>query len=322
VIRRRRAVTALLLAALVSMGLTACLDSSVPEGEGSVVKTTTRIASVDLVDPDRDPNQTCQAPAPVDAGGPDPQRILLADPNLLDALCALGLQTRVVASTTAGGPLPSYMGTAVHDLPTIGEKARPDATRALAAKPDLMLTTGASQLDGEVGATRTVSIDPELDWDRQFLAVAAAVGRSDAGEQRLRAYTAAATTVGDRIGARFNQASLVRFRKDSETVEGTDGFAASVLTDIGVQRPPGQREPAATPLDDTNFEIADADIIYVGLDGVAGQKHGSSILKSDRWLDMGAPSWGRVRIVDDEVWYGAGGLSAANIVLADVRDSL
>jgi iron complex transport system substrate-binding protein len=214
------------------------------------------------------------------------------------------------------------MGTAVHDLPTIGEKARPDVTRAVAGTPDLMLTTGDSPLDGAVGAVRTVTIDPAQDWRKRFLAVAAAVGRSGAGEQRLQAYLDAATTAGDRIGARYNQASLVRFGKDSETIEGTDGFAASVLTDIGVQRPPGQREPAPRSIDNKNFETADGDIIYVGFDGAAGQEHGASVLKSDRWLDMGAPSWGRVRIVDDEVWYGPGGLSAANIVLANVRDSL
>jgi iron complex transport system substrate-binding protein len=214
------------------------------------------------------------------------------------------------------------MGTAVQDLPTIGEKTRPDVSRAAASNPDLVLTLGESPLDGALGSTRTVDIDPDQDWRKRFSAVSAAVGRGAAGEQRLQAYKTAAKTTGDRLGARYNQASLVRFGKDSETVEGTDGFAASVLTDMGVQRPPGQREPESKPIDDKNFEIADGDIIYVGFDGPAGREHGTTVLKSDRWLDMGAPSWSRVRVVEDSVWFGPGGLSAANIVLANVGDSL
>ncbi|WP_110471816.1 ABC transporter substrate-binding protein [Williamsia limnetica] len=320
--RRPRGWAAVMLAALVSATVSGCIDSEVPGGEGTITTTTTRIASVDLVDPKRDTNLTCQPTAGADPGAPDPQRILVADPNLLDALCALGLQSRVVASTTVGGSLPTFMGEQVHDLPTIGEKARPDVAMATAANPDLVLTTGDSPLADAMGSTEVVPIDPAQDWEKRFSAVAAAVGRTGAGEERLQAYRNGSKAVGDRIGARYSQASLVRFAKDSEIVEGTDAFAAQVLTDIGVQRPPGQREPDATVIDDKNFEIADGDVVYVSFQGAAGEKYGTSVMESDRWLDMGAPSWRRVLIVADDVWYSAGGLSAANVVLGNVRDSL
>jgi iron complex transport system substrate-binding protein len=258
----------------------------------------------------------------VDPGAGNPQRILVADPNLLDALCALGLQNRVVASTTIGGSLPTFMGDAVHDLPTIGEKSRPNVAMATASNPDLVLTTGDSPLDGAMEGTEIVTVNPAQDWRKRFLAVADAVGRTGAGKQRLQAYIDGATATGERIGARYTQASLVRFGKDSEIVEGTDAFAAQILTDIGVQRPPGQREPGSQVINDKNFEIADGDLIYVSFEGAAGQEHGTSVLESDRWLDMGAPSWRRVLIVADDVWYSAGGLSAANVVLTNVRGSL
>ncbi len=322
VIRRPRGWAAVVLAALVSVAASGCIDSEVPGGEGTITTTTTRIASVDLVDPARDTNLTCQPTALADAGAPDPKRIVVADPNLLDALCALGLQTRVVASTTIGGSLPTFMGDAVHDLPTIGEKSRPNVAMATAANPDLVLSTGDSPLDGAMGSVEVVSIDPAQDWEKRFSAVAAAVGRTGAGKERLQAYLDGSRAVGDRIGARYSQASLVRFAKDSEIVAGTDAFAAQVLTDIGVQRPPGQREPEPTIIDDKNFEIADGDVVYVSFQGAAGEKYGASVMESDRWLDMGAPSWRRVLIVADEVWYSAGGLSAANVILGNVRDSL
>jgi iron complex transport system substrate-binding protein len=322
VIRRPRGMAVLALAALVSVGATACIDSAVPGGEGSVTRTTSRIAAVDLVNPDRDADTTCQPTAELDAGAPDPQRILVADPSLLDALCALGLQDRVVATTTVDGTLPTYMGDAVHSLPTIGDVAAPDAAKAVASDPDLVLTLGDSPVTASLGDVPDAVVDPAADWKQRFVAVAAAVGRTEAGDERLQGYLDTATAIGNRAGARYTQASLVRFTADSTVVLGTDAFAARILTDVGAQRPPGQRDPEPTVLDDKNFEIADGDVAYIGFDGKEGQDHGTSVLETDRWLDMGAPSWGRTRIVDDEVWYRSGGLSAANIVLLNLRGTL
>ena len=322
VIRRPRGMAVLALAALVSVGATACIDSSVPGGEGSVARTTSRIAAVDLVNPDRDANTTCQPTAALDPGAPDPQRILVADPSLLDALCALGLQGRVVATTTIDGSVPTYMGDAVHSLPTIGDVAAPDPAKAVASDPDLVVTVGDSPVTDALADVPDATVDPAADWKQRFAAVAAAVGRTVAGDERLQGYIDAAKALGIRVGARYTQASLVRFTADSTIVMGTDAFAARVLTDVGAQRPPGQREPEPTVLDDKNFEIADGDVIYAGFGGEEGQDYGTSILKTDRWLDMGAPSWGRTWIVEDEVWFGSGGLSAANIVLLNLRGTL
>lgn len=321
-IRRPRRYAVLALAALVSVTVSGCIAAEVPGGEGTITTTPTRIASVNLVDAGRDTNQTCQETAPADPDAPDPERILVTDPNLLDALCALGLQTRVVASTTVGGSLPTFMGDAVHNTPTIGEKSRPNIATAVASNPDIVLTNGDSPLDGAMGSTPTETIDPAQEWGDRFLAVAEAVGRTGAGEERLQSYIDGAQALGERLGAQYSQVSLIRFSKDSETVEGTDSFAGRVLTDIGVQRPPGQREPESQEIDDKNFEIADGDLIYMSFKGSGGQDHASKVLESDRWLDMGAPSWNRVLIVPDEVWYGAGGLSAATVMLGSVRTTL
>ena len=73
---------------------------------------------------------------------------------------------------------------------------------------------------------------------------------------------------------------------------------------------------------DKNFRDADGDLIYVSFQGPKGLDHGKQVLLSDRWLDLGAPTWKRVLAVDDDVWYGTSGLAAAWLVLYDVRGSL
>ena len=76
---------------------------------------------------------------------PDPQRIVVLAGDELDALCALGLQSRVVAAAIADGATgqPSYLGTVIHDVPGAGTRTNPDFAAIAAAKPDLILGSAA-----------------------------------------------------------------------------------------------------------------------------------------------------------------------------------
>ena len=55
----------------------------------------------------------------------------------LDALCALGLQSRIVAAALPDGSTsqPSYLGTVVHDVPAAGTRTAPDLGAIRAAAP-------------------------------------------------------------------------------------------------------------------------------------------------------------------------------------------
>ena len=75
----------------------------------------------------------------------DPQRIVVLSGDQLDALCALGLQSRIVAAALPDGATgqPSYLGTAVHDLPAWAPAVRPTWPAIQAAAPDLILGSQA-----------------------------------------------------------------------------------------------------------------------------------------------------------------------------------
>lgn len=55
------------------------------------------------------------------------QRIVVLSGDQLDALCALGLQSRIVAAAlpNSSSSQPSYLGTTVHDLPGVGTRSAP-----------------------------------------------------------------------------------------------------------------------------------------------------------------------------------------------------
>lgn len=314
---------ALVVASTLAVALAGCSDDNTalttPDGK-TISTTTTRIADVNVVSPDRDYSKTCLAPTPADDPQTDVKRIVVTDPALLDAVCALGIGPTVVAVTSAPGSIPAYLGPQLTSVPTIGSS--PDASSVGTAAPDIVLTTPDTSTSAKAfGSARVATIDP-ADWEKQFIAVADALGRTSQGPRLIDEFRTEAQKTGTRMDAAHSQVSLVRFGKDSEVLAGTDSFAGQILSLVGVQRPAAQRTAGPTVLTDKNFKDADADLIYVSFEGADGLTHGKEVLLSDRWLDMGAPTWKRVLIVDDDVWYRSSGLAAAWLVLNDVKGSL
>ncbi|WP_035719120.1 ABC transporter substrate-binding protein [Gordonia shandongensis] len=325
----RRGVVVITAAAAVA-ALSACgsQDDTLRTPDGSVISTTvTRINEVDIVNPGRDFSRTCLAETAPDPGAADVRRIVVTDPALLDALCALGLGPRVTAVTADRGAVPEYLGPQLTAVPTIGDQ--PDAAAVRTAAPELVLSSpatadrAAALTDtGALRSARTVAIDVADDWEATFREVAAATHRTAAADQRLDEFHTEAARVGRTLDAAHSQVSLVRFTPDAEMIEGTDAFGARIMELVGVNRPAAQRRPDAVPATDDNFTDADGDLIYVSYDGDGGRERGADVLLSDRWLDMGAPTWRRVQSVDDAVWYRASGLAAAWLVLNDLKVSL
>ena len=130
----------------------------------AVITSTTKVASAGVLGNQRRPDESCAPePARLDPAPPppvrhaagetavvaDPQRIVVLAGDELDALCALGLQGRIVAAALPDGAetQPSYLGTVVHDLPAVGTRSAPDLAAIAAAKPDLIL--GAKSLTAD-----------------------------------------------------------------------------------------------------------------------------------------------------------------------------
>ncbi len=310
-------------------------DLTTPDGSPISIPTT-RLAEVNIVGAERDYTKTCFAPTAPDAGKQDVGRIVVTDPLLLDDLCALGIGSKVTAVTVPEDAVPRYLGPQLTSVPAIGES--PGSSAVATADADIVLTTPATAVRAAAfSGTKVVTIDPTDDpaanWTERYRSVAAALNRTAAATDLLARFTREAARTGRRKDAAHTEVSLVRFSADGQTAEGTDSFAAQVLAAIGVQRPASQREAGSTKLTDDNLTVADGDLIYVSyrdsgdvtgpsVEDSASFRHARTVLESDRWLDMGAPTWKRVLAVDDTVWYSTSGLAAAWLVLNDVKGSL
>ena len=130
----------------------------------SVVTSTTKIAGAGVLGNQRRPDESCAAePAPARPGARRPRRCgtprgetprarpirsasWCSSGDQLDALCALGLQSRIVAAALPDGSTsqPSYLGTVIHDVPARGHAAATRISpRSRAANPDLILGSAA-----------------------------------------------------------------------------------------------------------------------------------------------------------------------------------
>ncbi|WP_019203902.1 hypothetical protein [Tsukamurella sp. 1534] len=306
--RASRTSAAIAVAAIGASVLSACGGSEpIQQPFASIATTTTRLASANIIGLDRKADEACAAPV---VGGPAPAGIVVADPALLDGLCALGLQNRVRA---VGGAAPSYLGGTIAKIPQLGDDARADVSVG---------TERSADANRRAGRT-TVVPAPSADWRRSFLALADAVRMPAEARAVLDRYQRDVAEKSVKIDAIHNVVSLVRFTDQGRALAmGTAPLAAQVLADLGVERPEGQRRADPVEMSGGDYSAADADLVYVGYQGDEGRDFGMSVMTSKQWDDLRAVSAKRQLLVQDEAWFSAGGPVAAGIVVHDVTNTI
>jgi iron complex transport system substrate-binding protein len=345
--------TAVLTAVVVTLASGCGSEGSTPSqsGEQSVITSTTKIASAGVLGNQRRPDESC-APdaAALDPGPPDreirhaagtttvhadPQRIVVLSGDQLDALCALGLQSRIVAAALPDGSnsQPSYLGAVVHNVPGAGSRSEPDMAAIKAANPDLILGSAALTPDAypqlAAIAPTVFTGPPGAKWEDNLRAVGAATGRLDASNGLVDGFERDADKAGADNDATHFQASVVQFTDTTMRVYGADNFPGSVLAAVGADRPAAQRftdkpyvEIGITDADmeeSPDFSAADGDIVYISFASAAAKDRGAEVLGSDAWKKLSANRDNRVFAVNNEVWQTGEGIVAARGMLADLK---
>lgn len=310
----------------------------------------TKIADAGVLGNQRRPDESCAAdPAPADQAARqvrnaraegadiaestevrgDPQRIVVLSGDQLDALCALGLQSRVVAAALPDGSSeqPSYLGAVVHGVAPAGTRGAPDLAAIKAANPELILGSPA-QTPTSFGALSAIAPTvftpgPGAAWRDTLRAVGAATGRADAAADLIAKFDDTARDTGAQNDAGHFQASVVQLTENTVRVYGADNFPGSVLAAVGLDRPAAQRftdkpyQELGTA--DADYRIADADIVYVSFASAAARDNAPKILDSPAWRALSAARDNRVFVVNNEVWQTGQNIVAARGILDDLR---
>jgi iron complex transport system substrate-binding protein len=320
-----------------------------------VITSTTTIAGAGVLGNARRPDESCAPqPAAADPGPPmrsapnaegvnppteqvpaDPQRIVVLSGDQLDALCALGLQSRIVDAALPDGSesQPSYLGTVIHQLPGVGSRNAPNLPAVAAAKPDLIPGSAAltPQLYSALAAIAPTvfTAAPGAAWQDNLRGVGAATARAAAADEVINDFQAKADQTGAAHDAAHYQVSIVQLTDKTVRVYGANNFPASVLRAVGVDRPGSQRfidkpyvEIAAGDADlagFADFSAADADVVYVSFASPAAKNRAPTVLDSNAWRRLSATRDNRVFIVNNEVWQTGQGVVAARGILDDLH---
>jgi iron complex transport system substrate-binding protein len=337
---------------------TACVSDQPTAASRSLVTPTTQIAGAGVLGNDRKPDDACAHDAAAADPGPpirpahnaagvtpdvaqvpaDPQRIVVLSGDQLDALCALGLQSRVVAAALPDGPdgsanQPSYLGSALQGMPAVGTRSAPDLNAVTAAHPDLILGSVAltPKLYPQLAAIAPTvfTAAPGAAWEDNLRGVGAATARGAAADALINGFSARADQIGASHDAAHFQASVVQLTDKTMRMYGANNFPASVLSAVGVDRPAAQRftdkpyiEIGTTDAELANspdFSAADADIIYVSCASPAAAQRAAAVLDSNPWRKLAANRDNRVFVVNDEIWQSGEGLIAARGIVDDLR---
>ena len=332
--------------------LTGCSGhaSDPPTANSAPITSTTRIATAGVLGNQRRPDDSCAPdPAALDDGPPtrqvhhaagttdvkaDPQRIVVLSGTALDALCALGLQSRVVAAATPtdSSGQTSYLGTVIHNAPSAGTRSAPDLAAVKAANPDLIIGSQAAATSDTYGGLSaiapTVLTGPSgAAWQDDLRMVGAATGRGAAAGALVDGFNAEATKVGGQNDAPHFQVSVVQLTEGTLRIWGANNFPGSVLAKIGADRPAPQRftDKPYHEIDisklgpGTDFSAADGDIVYLSFDSQAAKDHAAKLLDGPAWKKLAATRDNRVFLVNNEVWQTGQGIIAARGMLDDLH---
>ena len=165
-------------------------------------------------------------------------------------------------------------------------------------------------------------------WQDNLKLVGAATGRTAAANAIVDGFNAFAQQSGADTDATHFQASVVQFTENTMRVYGTGNFPGSVLSAVGVDRPPSQRftdKPyveigtSEVDLGGADFSAADADIVYVSFASQAAKDRAAGVLVSAAWRKLSANRDNRVFVVNNEVWQTGEGVVAARAIVADLK---
>jgi iron complex transport system substrate-binding protein len=354
--RQSIAAAAVSVAAAVAVTCGGCGSGSGPTASTrSLITPTTQIAGAGVLGNDRRPDESCARDAAAADPGPptrqahnaarvtpdvvqvpaEAQRIVVLSGDQLDALCALGLQSRVVAAALPDGSpsQPSYLGPALHGVPAVGTRTNPDLRAIAAAHPDLILGSIAltPKLYPKLAAIAPTvfTAAPGAAWQDNVRGVGAATARAAAVDALINGFAQRATQIGDTHDAAHFQVSIVQLTTNAIRVYGANNFPASVLAAVGVDRPAAQRftdkayiEIGATDADlakNPDLSAVDADVVYVSCATPAAADRAAGVLDSAPWHKLSAYHDNRVYVVNDEIWQTGEGLVAARGIIDDLR---
>ncbi|MFE5098095.1 ABC transporter substrate-binding protein [Streptomyces sp. NPDC056638] len=256
-----------------------------------------------------------------------PERVVVLDVGEFDNVVSLGVKPVGYAPSEGDAAIPSYLKKEAGNPKNVGTINNLNLEAIAGLKPDLILGSqlrAADKYDALSKIAPTVfSIRPGFTWKENYLLNAAALDKTAKAESELGAYEAKAKKLGEDIGPDKPTISMVRYLPDRIRLYAKASFIGTILDDAGLPRPKNQQiNDLAAEISPEKIDEADADWIFTGVYGDVKATKRDTTQSNPLWKNLKAVKDGRAKDVSDETWYLGLGVTAANLVLDDLRADL
>ncbi|MFE7704649.1 ABC transporter substrate-binding protein [Streptomyces sp. NPDC057486] len=256
-----------------------------------------------------------------------PKRVVVLDVGEFDNVVSLGVKPVGYAPSEGDEAIPSYLKKDAGNPKNVGTINNLNLEAIAGLKPDLILGSqlrAADKYDQLSKIAPTVfSIRPGFTWKENYLLNAAALDKTAKAKSQLDAYEKKATKLGEDIGPDKPTISMVRYLPDRIRLYAKASFIGTILEDAGLPRPKNQQiDDLAAEISPEKIDEADADWIFTGVYGDPKATKRDTAQSNPLWKNLKAVKEGRAKDVPDETWYLGLGVTAANLVLDDLRADL
>ncbi|MEV6132452.1 iron-siderophore ABC transporter substrate-binding protein [Streptomyces violaceusniger] len=263
----------------------------------------------------------------------EPKRIAAISTGQLDDLLTLGVVPVATTRADYAGLVPTYLRTAfprqakaLGAMTDIGTRTSPNMEKLAAAKPDLILvnsTQGNLYATLSAIAPTVVTKGRGVNWKKDLLTVADAVGKHERARTLLTRFEKDAADQGEKLGGEHTELSMVRFNPDRVRMFGKKSFTGTIADDMGLGRPKSQRfDDISQDLSGERIPQMDGDWIFYSVQGRPGKTDAATYLSNPLWKKLGAVRAGHTVKVDDDPWYLNAGPTAARVVLRDITEHI
>ncbi|MGY4905447.1 ABC transporter substrate-binding protein [Streptomyces sp. 900116325] len=340
---RRRSTAAVGLAVAAALSLSACgggaSDDSAKSGAGSDKKAAVATGGKDFADAAKKtatygtdakagqfPRTLTHAMGTTELKSA-PKRVVVLDVGEFDNVVSLGVKPVGYAPSEGDAAIPSYLKKDAGNPKNVGTINNLNLEAIAGLKPDLILGSqlrAADKYDQLSKIAPTVfSIRPGFTWKENYLLNAAALDKTAKAESELDAYEKKVTKLGEDIGPDKPTISMVRYLPDRIRLYAKASFIGTILEDAGLPRPKNQQiNDLAAEISPEKIDEADADWIFTGVYGDPKATKRDTAQSNPLWKNLKAVKEGRAKDVPDETWYLGLGVTAANLVLDDLRADL
>ena len=257
----------------------------------------------------------------------NPDRVIVLPNEGTEAVLELGVTPVGAAQSWLGDPWYPHIEEMMSDATNLGTESAINLELVAALQPDLIL--GNKQRHEEIypqlSAIAPTVISERLrgDWRKNFELYAQALGKGAEGDAALAAFETNVATLSEKLGdSKDEEVSVIRFLPTQIRIYQLDSFSGFILREIGFNRPENQNvEEFAIRTGKESIPDMDGDRIFhftwPGSDneGLAAR---DDAMADPLWQSLEAVKAGKVHEVSDPIWNTAGGILAANLMLADI----